>query len=128
MGTPSSSVAPRQATDEANRGEDGVAVSVPHFVDPAQREPALDPDQVVHGQSGEHRQPDRNDQERADGEREGELQSEESRGVDPISQPAAATVDPAAVRASASTTQVIAPSTKLSAAAIAMLAESVNSV
>ena len=39
-----------------------------------------------------------------------------------------AALDPAAVRASASASQVTAPRTKLSAAAMAMLADRVNSV
>ncbi len=66
---------------DADREEDGVAIAGPDLADPAQGQPALDADEIVHRQPGQHGEDHRHDQERADQQREGELGEEERAAV-----------------------------------------------
>ncbi len=112
---------------DLDRQQDGVPVVVPDLQHPVERQAGPPAFEVVLRHSGHHRHRHRHHQEGADEEREGQQQPED-RGAALRHQPAAATVLPAAVRATARTAQVIAPSTNDNAAAIATLAASVNSV
>src|SRR5205085_1660832 len=95
---------------DADREIHGARVELPHFGDPAQREAALQSDEEILCHAGKDRHHDRHDEERGHEQRERELE------VEPHA--AAATVEPANVRARFSTSQVSTPRTMESAAAM----------
>ncbi len=103
---------------------DGAAVEAPDLADPPQCQAALEPLEEVDGETGHDRQDHRHDEEGADERGDRKLCIEAAGAC----HAAAATPEPAALRASASTSQVMNPSTKLKLAAMAKLALSVNSV
>jgi len=102
----------------------------PHLAEPAQRQAARDAAKIIDGQTGDDRHHHRHDQKRAQRQRDEPLP-----GGQPAAQrrqaahhAVAATAEPVAVRASASTTHVTTPSTIDSPAAVTRFADSVNSV
>src|SRR6185312_2842114 len=111
---------------DLERTADGVGVERPDLADPVQGDTRPDAAKIIHGDTRDHGQDRRNDQEGRHKKGEGKLQAEQDACFRHV-YPAAATVAPAKLRASARMAQATNPSPTESAAAMAIFAPSVNS-